>query len=80
MYTKPASVPMPFWLYYFNVGAIDDAAERVRAAGGKILKGPMELPGGNLTVHCADPQGAVFALLGNNGIGFFEPAPRPKQT
>ena len=40
MSTKPPTVPMPFWLYYFNVGDIDAAAKRVKAGGGKILEGP----------------------------------------
>jgi predicted enzyme related to lactoylglutathione lyase len=72
MYAKPPMVPAPFWLYYFNVGDIDAAAKRVEAASGQILWGPIEVPGGNWIVHCSDPQGAVFALLGNNGIGYFE--------
>ena len=29
MFTKPATLPLPFWLYYFNIGDIDAAAERV---------------------------------------------------
>ena len=39
MYTKPASVPMPFWLYYFNTDDVDAAAKRVTAGGGRILEG-----------------------------------------
>jgi hypothetical protein len=74
MCTMPPMVPAPFWLYYFNVGGIDAAAGRVKAAGGQILVEPSELPGGNWTVHCTDPQGAIFALVGNNGIGYFERA------
>ncbi|MEA2934859.1 MAG: uncharacterized protein QOD74_1505 [Variibacter sp.] len=61
--TKPAEVPMPAWIYYFNVEAIDAAAERVRKAGGQILKGPMEVPGPMWIVQCFDPQGAMFALV-----------------
>jgi predicted enzyme related to lactoylglutathione lyase len=77
MYTKPETVPVPFWLYYFNVGDIDAAVKRVRAANGQILKGPIDLPGGNWMVQCADPQRAIFALVGHSGIGYFERAPRP---
>jgi predicted enzyme related to lactoylglutathione lyase len=29
MFNKPADVPAPFWLFYFNVGDIDAAAQRV---------------------------------------------------
>jgi predicted enzyme related to lactoylglutathione lyase len=77
MYTKPAMVPVPFWLYYFNVGDIDQAVERVKAGGGEILEGPFGKPGGNWIARCTDPQGAMFALEGKrrqDGIGYFEPA------
>jgi predicted enzyme related to lactoylglutathione lyase len=80
MYTKPPVAPVPLWLYYFNVGDINAAAERVKAASGQILQGPMEVPGGNWMVQCTDPQGAVFALVGHNGIGFFERAPSRQEA
>ena len=64
MFTKPPTVPVPFWLYYFNIGDIDAAAKRVKAGGGQILDGPIEVPGGGWIVQCTDPQGAMFALVG----------------
>jgi uncharacterized protein len=75
MCTKPATAPVPFWLYYFNVGDIDLAVKRVKAGGGRIVIGPMEVPGGRWIVQCVDPQGAIFALAGklsHDGIGYFE--------
>jgi uncharacterized protein len=75
MYTKPAMVPVPFWLYYFNIGDIDEAVERVKAGGGQILEGPLGKSGGNWIARCTDPQGAMFALEGKrrqDGIGYFE--------
>jgi uncharacterized protein len=78
MYTKPAMEPVPFWLYYFNVGDIDVAIRRVKAGGGAILNGPIEVPGNRWIVQCTDPQGAIFALTGkrsHNGIGYFERLP-----
>jgi uncharacterized protein len=72
MFTKPPTVPVPFWLYYFNIGDIDAAAERVKAGGGQILEGPLEVPGGSRVARCTDPQGAMFALTGKRsytGIG-----------
>jgi uncharacterized protein len=63
MFTKPATLPFPFWLYYFNTDDILAAAKRVEAGGGQILYGPTAVPGGALIVHCMDPQGAIFALL-----------------
>ena len=64
MFNKPAEVPVNFWLYYFNIDSIDPAVERVKSAGGKVLMGPMEVPGGAFIVQCMDPQGAMFALTG----------------
>jgi predicted enzyme related to lactoylglutathione lyase len=61
--TKPATVPMPAWCYYFNVPAIDSAIERVNAGGGKVVHGPMEVPGGSWIVQAMDPQGAFFCLV-----------------
>jgi predicted enzyme related to lactoylglutathione lyase len=75
MFTKPPMVPVPSWLYYFNVGDIDDALKRVKAARGQIVDGPIEALGGRWFVQCTDPQGAIFALVGkrrHNGIGYFE--------
>ena len=64
MFTRPAAARVPFWLYYFNVGDIDAAAERVKAGGGRIFVGPAQLPDGSWIARCADPQGAMFALQG----------------
>jgi predicted enzyme related to lactoylglutathione lyase len=75
MLTKPPEVPVPFWLYYFNVGDIDVAMKRVKAGSGQILTGPIEVPSNRWIVQCADPQGAIVALVGkrsHNGIGYFE--------
>ena len=56
-------MPSPRWTYYFTVADVDAALERVRAAGGAVLYGPMEVPGGSRVGICVDPQGASFALL-----------------
>ena len=75
MLTKPPTIPAPFWLYYFNVGDIDAAAQRVKAGGGQILDGPTEVPGGSWIIRCVDPQGALFALKGTRtspAVGYFE--------
>jgi len=74
MMTKPPTVPTSCWLYYFNVGDIDAAVKRVKAAGGQLLRGPMEVPNANWIAQCADPQGALFALAGHRGVGYFKRA------
>ena len=61
--TKTADMPMPMWLYYFNVEAIDAAAERVRSGGGRVINGPHQVPGGQWMLQGLDPQGAMFGLL-----------------
>jgi uncharacterized protein len=56
--------PRPAWLVYFRVDGIKSAAERVVAAGGKVINGPMEVPGGGWILNGLDPEGAMFALTG----------------
>jgi predicted enzyme related to lactoylglutathione lyase len=69
---KPATVPTSCWLYYFNVGDIDAALKRVKSGRGEVLRGPIEVPGSNWIAQCVDPQGAMFALVGSRGFGYFE--------
>jgi predicted enzyme related to lactoylglutathione lyase len=64
MMNKPpemANVP-PNWQIYFRVPDVHSAATRVTANGGKILNGPMEVPGGDWVVNAMDPQGAALGL------------------
>jgi predicted enzyme related to lactoylglutathione lyase len=64
MMNKPkemAQVP-PNWGLYFRVEDLDKGVERVKANGGQLLNGPMEVPGGDRVANCMDPQGAAFSL------------------
>ncbi len=54
----------PHWRFYFRVPSVSKAQELAEKAGGKILMGPMEVPGGDHIVIGMDPQGAEFALVG----------------
>ncbi len=68
MMNKPpemADAP-PNWQIYFRVPDITSATERIKANGGRILNGPMEVPGGDWVVNAMDPQGAAFALHAKN--------------
>ena len=56
-----AQVP-PNWGIYFRVPDINQAAEKIKANGGQVTNGPMEVPGGDWIVNGMDPQGAHFAL------------------
>jgi predicted enzyme related to lactoylglutathione lyase len=64
MFTKFAAAPVPFWLYYFDVADLDVAIGEVKAGGGRVAQGPIELWGGSWAARCIDPQGAMFALQG----------------
>lgn len=61
--TRMPGVPMACWGYYFNVAAIDAAVGRIEAGGGKVINGPMEVPGGSWIINAIDPQGAYFSLV-----------------
>jgi predicted enzyme related to lactoylglutathione lyase len=58
------NAPAPAWLPYFGANGIEAAITRIKAAGGKLLDGPMEVPGGAFTAVAQDPQGAWFAVVG----------------
>ena len=59
--SEMAQVP-PNWGIYFRVPDINAAVERIKANGGQILNGPMEVPGGDMVLNGMDPQGAAFSL------------------
>lgn len=59
---RPPEMPVGAWLFYVRVDDLDSAVDRVKAAGGQVLNGPMEVPGGDRVAQCRDPQGAMFAL------------------
>jgi predicted enzyme related to lactoylglutathione lyase len=63
MFNKTPDMPMPpSWLYYATVPDINAAADRVKGAGGQVVNGPMEVPGGGWILQGMDPQGGMFAL------------------
>ena len=59
MMTKPPQVPVAHWGFYLNVDAIDAGSDRITKNGGKIVNGPIEVPGGQWVVQAVDPQGAA---------------------
>ncbi|EPR16425.1 VOC family protein [Sphingobium indicum] len=69
MMALPKEMPAPLWLFYFVVPDIDAATEKVKAGGGTVLNGPMEVPGGAWIIQATDPQGAMFALVGMRAAG-----------
>lgn len=61
MYNAPPGMEV-HWLGYVNVSDADAAARAASAAGGRVINGPMEVPGGDRIAQILDPQGAVFAV------------------
>ena len=63
IYRKPDDMPFPpFWLLYARVPDLEASLAAVTDGGGRVLMGPMEIPGGDRIAQILDPQGAVFAL------------------
>ena len=63
MFNKPSSLEAPpHWLHYAMVDSADAAADRATKAGGTVVNGPMEVPGGDRIAQILDPQGAMFAV------------------
>lgn len=53
----------PGWLGYIAVDEIDTAIASIKAAGGALHMGPMEIPGTGRCALVADPQGVAFYIL-----------------
>lgn len=53
--------PGPSWTSYVRVKDVNQTAKKVKSAGGTVVNGPMEVPGGDWIVQALDPQGALFA-------------------
>lgn len=63
IYIKPPDMPSPpHWLPYLHVTDVDQVAPAAEAAGGKLINGPMDVPGGSRIAMMLDPAGAAFAL------------------
>ena len=57
----------PHWISSVSVENVDTAARAATASGGKIVEGPVDLPGVGRMARIADPQGAEICLFRNDG-------------
>ncbi len=57
----PDEVPN-HWLVYFTVDDADAAVEKIKAGGGEIGFGPVDIPVGRFAIG-TDPAGATFAVM-----------------
>ena len=64
---SPDPAAAPHWLIYFQVVDVDAAAETVKAGGGTVQQGPMDVPGGGRIIVATDPDGARFGLVSGTG-------------
>ena len=51
------------WLSYVRVPDCTKATNAAKAAGGRVLNAPMEVPGGHWITIMEDPQGGAFAVI-----------------
>ncbi len=63
IYTLQAPSAPPNWLSYVQVADCAKATNAAKAAGGRVLNGPMEVPGGSWITQLMDPQGGAFAVV-----------------
>lgn len=61
--------PPPGWRFYFRAPDIEAAAANVTEAGGSVMMGPMEVPGGDRIIIASDPHGVVFGVVGPGQSG-----------
>ncbi len=81
VYNKPPDMPAPpHWLCYAMVPNADAAAATVARLGGRVLNGPMDVPGpgGDRIAQCMDPQGAAFAIHSTAQAVKAPPPAKPK--
>lgn len=51
------------WQFYFRAADIDAAAATVKAEGGLVHFGPMDVPGGDRIIIASDPAGLGFGVV-----------------
>jgi predicted enzyme related to lactoylglutathione lyase len=62
MYVSDSAGTGPSWLCYITVDDVGKAAAAAKNAGGRVMNGPMEVPGGSWVAQVLDAEGAPFAV------------------
>ncbi len=52
------------WNWYVHVTDIDAAVATAQAAGGTLVQGPDQIPGGDYSANITDPDGAAIGIVG----------------
>ena len=81
MFNRPPNHPAPpNWLPYIKVADAKRAAEAATKAGGRVINGPMQVPGGDWIAQGIDPVGAVFAVHSTTPASKPAPKAKPKKA
>jgi predicted enzyme related to lactoylglutathione lyase len=88
IYKRMPEMPPPSWLGYVRVRDVQKIVKKVKSAGGRLLNGPMEVPGGDWIAQFTDPNGAMFAVHavaadvkgGTEGAQAEDSGPTPQET
>jgi uncharacterized protein len=72
----PATAPS--WLSYVQVADSGRAVSAAKASGGRLLHGPIEVPGGSWVALFMDPQGGAFAVHEMPRAAAAKPATPPR--
>lgn len=59
--------PTDVWFTYFHIDDLDDALIRAKAAGGKVLREPFQIPGVGRIAIVADSKGAAMGWMTPEG-------------
>jgi uncharacterized protein len=79
IYNLRAPSTPPHWLSYVRVADCEKATAAAKAAGGRVLHGPIEVPGGSWITMLMDPQGGAFAVVEPPKAAARKPAPKAKK-
>ena len=75
MFTITPNMPMPAaWCSYVRVTDARKTAKVAAKAGGRVINGPMQVPGGSWITQFTDPQGALHAVVSYDPMVGIAPA------
>lgn len=58
----PGPEPAPAWTLYLTSHDLDSTAQRVDRCAGKVIMGPLDVPGNGRLLFALDPTGAAFGV------------------
>lgn len=64
MMTRGDASQTAHWQFYFHVEDLKAAMDRVIQHGGRVVNGPVPVPGGAQIANCLDTSGALFGIVG----------------